>query len=120
MSVMVVGLILLGLGIVAVIKSMPVWYDYDLDERGIRVFVLRRITVWRIPFDTIKSIRLFSWDETWLWAMAFRIGNRIRGNSVLVERRAGLIRRIALTPRDPIAFVREVSRHLESGEAHTA
>ena len=107
------GLILFGLSIVAVISAMPLWYDYDIDERGIRVFVLRRFAVWRIPFDTIINVRLFSWRETWLWAAALRLGNRIRRENVLVERRSGLIRRIVLSPRDPAGFVGEVSKRLE-------
>jgi hypothetical protein len=109
---MVFGFILFALAIVAVIAAMPVWYDYDLDERGIRVFVLRRFPVWRIPFDTIEGIRLLAWHETWLWAVALRLGNRIRRETVLVERRSGLIRRIVLSPRDPTGFVSEVSKHL--------
>jgi hypothetical protein len=111
-AIMVLALILFALAIVAAIAAMPLWHDYDVDERGIRIFVLRGFTVWRIPFDSIEGIRLFDWRETLRWAVALRLGNRIRRENVLVERRSGLIRRIVLSPRDPTGFVNEVSKHL--------
>ncbi len=92
-------------------------FDYRLTDRGLYVVVVRLIPVKVLPLRKIAAVERGPFDESfWRWG-AFtnvRLGNRPRGETVLVKTRGLPITGVVITPADPDAFERDLRRLLES------
>jgi hypothetical protein len=66
------------------------------------------IPVFRIPIAEVVQVTRPSPRGLWLnpW-YAFRFGNRIWGETVLIKRKRGLIKSIVITPDDPERFIEQ-------------
>jgi hypothetical protein len=92
-------------------------YSYRVNSRGIEIMLFSLIPVARFTLRRVLSARCLSREGRFaLWNPFFlnpfttlRLGNRLFGPVVLVERAPGLIRTILLTPDDPDSFVRELN-----------
>ena len=108
-----VALVALGAVVVGglVLLTLPWLYDYRVTNDSIEVLVFRVFPVARFRLDTIEDARRTKWlARELLNPSVLRLGNRIGARCVLVQRRSGLFRRIAFSPADPNAFVRQIRR----------
>lgn len=109
------GFVLLFFAFLAVaFLSLPFLWDFRVTERGVEEYVLSALRIRTIPFDQISAVRLMK-KEDWLAVRPRQYaGNRLRSKSVLLTKKTGLLRSIALTPADPEGFVAKVGRGIES------
>ena len=80
-------------------------YSYALTPAHFEVRLLGRFPIYRVDRNTITSV--CDWHCTLADAGAMfttlRLGNRIFGRAIVIERRAGFPRRLIVTPDDPAA-----------------
>lgn len=88
--------------------ALPVIYDYRFVGDRIEVVLFRFMPVYTINIEDVGSIKVGDWRDLGFSTVHF--GNRLRVSGVVViEKKSGLFRRVAITPRDPDAFVAEVT-----------
>jgi hypothetical protein len=95
-------------------------YGYRVRNHAVEVVLFHVLPVYRVPVDNIELIRKVLFKEALFgfWSLrelvsafsTLRLGNRIFGPWVLIQKRNGWIRRILITPNDADAFIREVAR----------
>lgn len=89
-------------------------WDYEATPRGLEIRLFKCVLVYRLRSQDIFSAHVIPG-----WLGGFRLGahpwntvalsNRLRWTWVLVEKR-GWPRFLALTPKNPAAFVREIEQ----------
>jgi hypothetical protein len=86
-------------------------YSYDIKNGAIRVLLFAAIPVIRIPISEVVQVTRASTTRLWLnpW-YAVRLGNRIIGQAVLVQRKQGLVKSIVITPDDPDRFIDQCNK----------
>jgi hypothetical protein len=110
-------ILLFGLFLVAAFFSLRLFWDFRATDRGVEEYVLGFLRVRTIPFDQIEGVRLMTRDDLFPLKPRRFAGNRIRSRGVLLTKRGGLLRTIALTPADPDGFVAAVGRGVERARA---
>lgn len=99
----------------AVLLAVALFLDrflcvYRLSDRGVRVKLLGLVTVHRIWWREIESVRIV---PVWSSPFAYRIpAYEFSSKRVLIRLRKGLIRSVVLSPKNPDLFVAEVSRRM--------
>ncbi len=85
-------------------------YGYNISQTGLEIKVLNLFIVKTISFEEIISAeilppsRVFPWTSLKMF-FALRLGNRLWGNFVLIERNRGVFRQIILTPDNASKFI---------------
>jgi hypothetical protein len=92
-------------------------YDYRITDGGIDIVLLRALPIWRIPFDDIESVRIASWKELNLGFTTLRLGNRFTSRYLVIKKRRGWFRYVAITPVDAEKFASQI---LVNGPQHAA
>lgn len=97
-------------------------YGYRLGPKGLDFVLFGRLAVWRIPVEDIATILEMTWADALFcripgMLLAFRAGNRIWGPALLIRRRRGVVRLVAITPDDPGSFLREYRKLLPTPHA---
>jgi hypothetical protein len=86
-------------------------YSYDIKGGAIRILLFSVIPIIRIPISQVVQVTRPPTDQLWLNPFyAFRFGNRLIGNAVLVKKKRGLIKSIIITPDDPDRFIDQCNR----------
>ena len=99
-------LFLVGLALL----PMRYLYNYKIEGDGIAVKLFSAITVMRMRISDILEIRQCSFKELLMPSFAFRLGNRLWGETVMIRKRRGLFRTIIMTPDNAAGFIEEVRR----------
>jgi hypothetical protein len=97
---------------------LPLFYDYQLSDDAVEIVLFLSLPVFRIPFDDIAQIEM-----SWGWGRSYavlRIGNRPFSNGVLITRKGALLSSVAITPRDPEQFVRDVQSRIDGLKASSS
>jgi len=95
-------------------------YGYNISRNGLEFKVFRLLVVKTIPFKEIVSaevlppVKVFPWTSFKMF-FALRLGNRIWGDFVLIERDRGIFRRIILTPENGSEFIDSIRTSREVG-----
>jgi hypothetical protein len=105
--------LLFGLCLVAAFFLLRLLWDFRVTDRGVEEYVLGLLRVRTIPFDEIDGVRLMTRDDLFPLKPRRSAGNRIGSRGVLLTKRRGLLKTIALTPADPESFVDSVARGME-------
>jgi hypothetical protein len=82
--------------------------DYRIRNNSIEIIVFRGLPVWRIPFDNIESVDVKSWKDLSLNPSTIRLGNRLAGRYLLIEKKRGLFRYVAITPGNAEEFASKI------------
>lgn len=83
--------------------------NYQLNDASLTIVVFGFIKVMKIPYADIGDVREMTFKETLRPSLTtLRFGNRIFGNIILIERKAGLVRRVLITPDDPSDFISKI------------
>jgi hypothetical protein len=106
-------ILLFGLFLVAAYFSLRLFWDFRVTDRGVEEYVLGFLRVRTIPFDEIDGVRLMTRADLFPLKPRRSAGNRIGSRGVLLTKRRGLLKTIALTPADPTGFVDSVARGME-------
>lgn len=89
-------------------------YNYRLTDDSIQLVVAGVVPVMTIRYAEIARIREASFGQALKSGLfTLRLGNRIIGGIVLIQRKKGLIRSILLTPDDVPTFLRQVAQHVD-------
>ena len=92
-------------------------FDYRLTERGLYVVILRLVPVKILPLSRIAGVERGPFDRSF-WSTGMftnvRLGNRLRGEMVLVKAKNLPVTGVVVTPGDPDAFERDLRRLLEA------
>jgi len=86
-------------------------YDYRISKTCIKIVLLAKIPLFRIPFSNIIEIRKISFkeglgnDDSY---SALKFGNRIWGEGVLIRRKKGLFKKVLITPDKPDEFISKI------------
>ncbi len=88
-------------------------YDYRIGERGVEFFLFVTFHIFTIKFSSIESvrkIRIFTPIDNTLSSifLSLVIGNRMITQLVVLKMKVGPFRFIALTPKDPELFLRQL------------
>ena len=106
------GLLFLAFLAVAFL-SLPYLWDFKVTEQGVEEYVLHAFRIRTIRFDQISDVRLMKREDWFSVRPRQYAGNRIRSKSVLLTKKTGILKSIALTPADPEGFVTMVGRGIE-------
>lgn len=82
---------------------------YRVTPESVDLVLLGSLPVARLPLHEIAVVREVSAEETLTADLSARWSNRLvgpGGRSVLIQKKAGLLPRLVLTPDQPEAFVR--------------
>lgn len=105
----VVGVVGAVLGIFLVFQfGRRLIYDYRITDGGIDIVLFRALPIWRIPFDDIESVRIASWKELNLGFTTLHLGNRFTSRYLLIKKRGGWFRHVAITPVDAEKFASQI------------
>ena len=96
-----------------VVVCLIVWaqsgiYSYRIENGAIEIILFHVAPIYRIPILDIVAIRKASWSELGVGGRTLRLGNRVVGQCVLLEKRGGWLRRIVITPADADNFIARV------------
>jgi hypothetical protein len=83
-----------------------------MTDHSIEFVLFGSFCVWRCPFNDIIDIRLISFVRL-LTIVGLNLMNRPFAKYVLVRRRRGIFKAVAITPDQPQEFVRIVREKLE-------
>ena len=83
---------------------------YQLASSGLEARYFGVIRVLQVPYGEIESVRVLSFRESMSVSKANRLGNRLGGPVVLVQRRTGPLNNVLLTPDAPDTFAAELQR----------
>jgi hypothetical protein len=105
-SLFVAALGALALAILVVQFGLRHIYSYDIKNGAIRVVLFYAIPVFRIPLSEVVQVTRSPPRGLWLnpW-YALRLGNRIFGGVILVQKQRGSFKSIVITPDDPDLFI---------------
>lgn len=100
-------------------------YNYRLEEDSIKFIFLGKITLGRIPFSSVREIRKVSFKEALFpngvaGLLALRVGNRVWGEILLIQRKNGVFKTILITPDTSNEFVQGFLRYKNSMETRDA
>jgi hypothetical protein len=106
------------------LKSL--WQEYAIFADRLEFHTL--LGTWSVPFSEIDAIEvaearvpaLLHGTMTLHALMAFKLDMADLAEHVTIDRHAGLARRVAFTPEDPTAFVREARGAMASWREHGA
>jgi hypothetical protein len=93
----------------AVVYGLRFLYGYRVENNAVEIVLLHVLPVYRVPIDEIELIKKASWSELGLGGSTLRLGNRLAGQCVLIQKRDGWFRRIVITPDDADGFIRQVA-----------
>jgi hypothetical protein len=103
--------------LVVVIYSLRFVYGYRLANRKIEVVLFHVLPVYWVRIEDIETIRKASWSELGVFDTILRMGNRLFGECVLIQKRKGVFRRVVITPHNADGFISQVLA-LRSKSAH--
>jgi hypothetical protein len=84
-------------------------YDYRVTNGAVEVVLFHWLPVVRVHFDDIESAQILSWKEFRLASITtLRMGNRFAARYVLITKKRGWFRHLAITPADPVSFVDQI------------
>ncbi len=92
-------------------------FDYRITERGLYLLLARRMPLKVLPLRKIVSVERGPFDGSFWRRGVFtnlRLGNRLRGETVLVKTRGLPIAGVLVTPADPDGFERDLRRLIEA------
>lgn len=95
--------------LIAVIYGLRFGYSYRVENRAVEIVLFHTLPVYRVPVDDIDRIQKASWGELGIGDVILRLGNRLGGQCVLIQRRTGRFRRIVVTPNDADGFIGQVT-----------
>ncbi|HEX3675695.1 MAG TPA: hypothetical protein VHU87_15595 [Rhizomicrobium sp.] len=105
------GIAIIAGGFAVALALLPVLYDYRIDHGRLEIFVLRFITIASFSVARFTDVQVVKTEDLRIFARnpfrTLRLGNRIRRQRVLVERR-GIISNLILTPGDASRFVAQI------------
>lgn len=82
---------------------------YDLSDDRFRVFLFRLVPVFSVKISEISNVRKISFSETFgLGFFTLRLGSKMFGEMVLIEKRKGFFRSALITPDNAESFVAEI------------
>jgi|SRR5882757_3046830 hypothetical protein len=91
--------------LMAMVFALRFLYGYRVHNHAIEVVLFHLLPVYRIPIEDIESIQKASWRELGIGGATLRLGNRVFGQGVLIQRRSGWFRRVVISPEDPDSFI---------------
>jgi hypothetical protein len=97
--------------------GMKYVFDYKITDRGLYILVARLVPLKVLPLRRIVAVERGPFDRNfWKWGVFtnVRLGNRLRGESVLVKTRGLPITGVIVTPADPDGFERDLRRLIEA------
>jgi hypothetical protein len=97
--------------------GMKYVFDYRITERGLYILLARLIPLKVLPLRKIVAVERGPFDRNfWRWGVftSLRLGNRLRGEAVLVKTRGLPITGVIVTPADPDLFERDLRRLIEA------
>jgi len=83
-------------------------YNYDVEGDRVRVVLFRFIPVMTIKIANIREIEKRSAAELWKPTPSLKFGNRLWGDTVLIQKKRGFIRSIVITSDNANEFVEHV------------
>ena len=83
-------------------------YGYDIRGGRIRFLLFGSIPLFGIPISEVREVRECSGKDLWKPGFALRFGNRLWGDSVVIQKRSGLFRSVIITPDDTREFIKAV------------
>ncbi len=86
-------------------------FSYRVEKDVIKILLFQVIPFYKIPIDAIESIHKASWMECGMGGLTLRLGNRVFGHCVLIQKRNGLVRRVVITPGDADGFIGQVQKN---------
>ena len=95
--------------------SLRFVYDYRIRNESVEIVLFRIAPIYRIPINSIESIKVATWRELGVGFFTLRFGNRFTITRMVLIEKQGLQRRVVITPDDPHAFVSEVQRIRAAG-----
>jgi len=105
------AVLILVIGVPFVLRQI---YDYRVTDGAIEIVLFRTLPVYRVHFDDIESVKILSWRELRLASITtLRMGNRLAKRYILITRKSGWFRYLAITPADPDSFVAQISLNPE-------
>lgn len=117
-AIQILATILLGCGIITaglslMLVMLPLLYDYRIDHGRLKIVVLFFVTIASFDVSRFENVRLVERGDLRMFAFnpfrTLRLGNRIRRQRVVIERR-GIIKNLILTPKNPTEFVSQISQ----------
>jgi hypothetical protein len=91
-------------------------YSYRLASDTVQVVLFGAIPVTSIGYSEIVDVREVTFRESLKPSLSLRLGNRLVGNLVLIQKTSGLIRSLLLTPDDAPGFAKKLREHLTEGQ----
>lgn len=103
-------LAILGGGAVLCLMIFLLRYIYSYRIRGLffEIVIFHFIPIYRLHVKNIESVSIVSWVELGVGGATVRAGNRLARHGVLIRKRRGIFRRIAITPENPAGFVEKL------------
>jgi hypothetical protein len=86
---------LVAAGVVATLAAQLLFrhiYDYDVSNGRIRVLLFRHIPIFAVSISDIQEIRKISGKELRKPRVALRLGNRVWGDCVLIQKSSGFFK----------------------------
>jgi hypothetical protein len=83
-------------------------YGYDIKNYRIRLLLFNLVPLLEIPIADIQEVRVCSAKDLWRPSFAFRCGNRMWGECVLIQKKSGFVRTIIITPDNSAEFIERV------------
>ena len=82
-------------------------YDHDVKNGCFRILLFSSLPLMHVPLAEIRDVREVALKEGWRRrSFALKLGNRIRGDYVIIERKRGILRTLIVTPDNPGEFVK--------------
>lgn len=87
-------------------------FSYRIKGRTVEFVLFNAVPIYRLSFDKIETVREVTWPEIILiLPTIFFLTNRMFVRRfVLIEKRSGFPRRVAITPLDPGKFIDEIHK----------
>jgi len=110
----VLTILLVSALFVVVLYASRYIFVFRITGSGVDILLLGIIRLMRISFLDIAEVQKVSYKEMLLSRTSFfTLGFRSRlGKTVLIRKKSGIFRDIAVTPNNPDRFVEEVSRRI--------
>jgi hypothetical protein len=93
-------------------------FDVVIGKEGLDVVVFRKFVVATIPYSSIERVErrwiFLSPDAAAPWSVALPFTNKpgLRPIIIKLNRRIGIFRYIAISPKDPVRFLEEIRRYV--------
>jgi hypothetical protein len=101
----------------AVVWGLRFVYGYRVENHAVEIVLFHALPVYRVPVDDIELIQKVSWSELGAGGSILRLGNRLAGQCVLIQRRGGRFQRIVITPDDADGFISQVAANQQGHSA---